>query len=172
MQNNMRSNRIRPVPRIRTGRGSQVGRFTDGPFDPPAAFKSGWKEIRLEIGVGSTDISLSTETIKTSLTTLGIAANSIRLLKVAAWILPGVAANQTAPRVVVSMRDPVSGGSLGTREDTGLLSRAAHVHYSFADAVREHSIDLPGSPQDAIVFAKIASSQALGSIQVSLAYNI
>jgi len=151
---------------------NHAGRFTSGPFDPPTAFKSGWKAIRLAFGIGSTDVDISTQTIKDTLSALGIAANSVKVLKLSAWVLPGVAANQTVPRVIMSVRDPVTGGTLGTREDTGLLSRSAHVHYSFSDSVRGHALDLPDGPQDSTVLAKVSCSAALGDIQASLLYNI
>lgn len=155
-----------PIPQV------TQGHFSSGPMDPPPAFKSGWKAIRLEIGIGSTAVTLTTDTLKQSLTTLGIAANSIRLLKLGAWVMPGAAANQNVPRVVMSVRDPISGGSLGTREDTGQLSRAAHVTYHFAETIRQHAIDLPATPADAVTFAKVDSSAAAGSFQVSIEYNI
>lgn len=162
-----RGNRQRtPIPQL------THGHFSSGPIDPPPAFKSGWKAVRLEIGIGSTDITLTTDTIKTSLDTLGITANSIRLLKLAAWVMPGAAANQNVPRIVMSTRDPITGGSLGTREDTGQLSRAAHVTYHFSEMIRQHALDLPSSPSNALTFGKIESSAATGSIQVSIEYNI
>jgi hypothetical protein len=140
-------------------------------MDPPSAFKSGWKEIRLGLGLGSTSVTLTTQTIEDTLTTLGIAANAIRILKVAVWVMPGAAANQSLPRAILSVRDPIGGGTLGTREDTGLLSRAAHVHYSFSESLREISFDLPGGGT-AISLASIEASAASGDIQISIAYNI
>jgi hypothetical protein len=141
-------------------------------MDPPTTFKSGWKDIRLGLGLGSTSVNITSGTIRDSLTALGIAANAIRMLKISAWVVPGAAANQAYPRVILSVRDPVGGGTLGTREDTGLLSRSAHVHYSFAESVRELSYDLPTSGTDGVTWANVEASQASGEIQVSISYNI
>lgn len=152
--------------------GAKPGRFTTGPMDPPPAFKSGWKDIRLGIGLGSTSVTITSGTIRDSLTTLGIAANSFRVLKISAWVMPGAAANQSLPRVILSLRDPVGGGTLGTREDTGLLSRAAHVHYSFSESVREIAFDSPTSGTDGVTWASIEASAAVGDVQISLSYNI
>lgn len=161
------------------GRGSRAvggpqliaGGFSNGPMDPPPAFKSGWKDIRLEIGLGSTSVTLNTWTIKDSLTALGIAANAVKLKKIAVWVNPGAAANQARPEVILSVRDPFGKGTLGTRTDTGQLSRAAHLHYSFSSAVRDLSIDLP-SVAPGIELAAIQASAALGVAQISLSYNI
>lgn len=150
----------------------RAGRFTRGPVDPPPSFKSGWKNIILGIGLGSTTITLNTGTIRDSLVALGITANSIKLLKVAVWVTPGTAANATKLEVIMAVKCPIGQGSLGTREDTGLLSSSATVSYSYSDTVRETAFDLPAAGQSGISLAAIDASQATGTIQVSLAYSI
>lgn len=142
------------------------------PMDPPPAFKAGWKDIRLELGLGSTDVTLTMSTIGESLQTLGIAANSVKLHSISVWVMPGTAANASVPKVVLSVRDPVSKGSLGTREDTGQLSRAAKLKYQFASPLRSMPFDLPAQGTTGPTFAVIAASAANGSIQVSLSYSI
>jgi len=163
---------------MRRGRGRRapvrhdpVGHFSRGPMDPPPAFKSGWQAVRIGVAIGSTSVTIGLQAVQNALTALNIAANAIKILKVAAWVTPGTAANGNIPRVIMSVRDPVSGGTLGTREDTGQLSRAAHVHYSYSQAVREHSLDLPGGGSDTLLLA-VEASQAQGDIQISLIYNI
>merc|ERR1712034_260195 len=137
-----------------------LGKFVPGPIDPPPAFKSGWKDIRLELGVGSTDVTISTGTIRDSLQVLGIDANAIRLLKVSVWVNPGTAANQGLPRVILSLNDPLGKGTLGTREDTGQLSRAAHLHYAYSQALREVSLDLPTAGSSGTTLFVVAASMA------------
>lgn len=170
----------------RTGRGQRArrsnarrlparrneGHFTACPMDPPPAFKAGWKSIRLEESLGSTDVSVTLGNIRDALTTLGIAANAIKLQKIAVWVNPGTAANANIPQVILSMNDPIGKGTLGTRVDTGQLSRAAHVAYSFSDTIRETSLDLPSAGQTGPTFAAIATSAASGVFQISLKYNI
>jgi len=141
-------------------------------MDPPPAFKSGWKSIRLEEALGSTTVQVSLGNIRDALTTLGIAANSIKLLKIAVWVNPGTAANQNLPQVVLSLNDPIGRGSLGTRVDSGQLSRAAHLAYSFSDTIRDSALDLPAAGQTGAIFASIEASAASGVFQVSLEYNI
>lgn len=148
------------------------GKFTSGPMDPPPAFKAGWKAIRLEEALGSTSVNITPGTIRDGLQALGIAANSIRLLKVAVWVQPGTAANTNLPQVILALRCPLGKGALGTRVDTGQLSRAAHVQYSFSQTIRNISIDLPTAGQQGDPFASISSSAATGVFQVSLEYNI
>jgi len=142
------------------------------PMDPPNAFKSGWKAIRLEEALGSTSVTLTTGNIRDALTSLGIAANAVKLQKVAVWVMPSSAANGGVPQVNLSLNDPVTRGTLGTRGDTGQLSRSAKVSYSFSDAVREHSLDLPAAGQAGITYALIETSAASGVFQISLEYNI
>lgn len=149
------------------------GHFNSGtPMDPPPAFKSGWKSIRLEEALGSTDVTLTTGNIRDALNTLGISANSIKLQKVAVWVMPGTAANEGLPQVILSLTDPIGKGSLGTRADTGQLSRSAKVSYSFSDALRETSLDLPSQGSTGIAYGLIAASAARGVFQISLQYNI
>lgn len=140
-------------------------------MDPPPSFKAGWKAVRLEEALGSTDITFTTGNIYTALATLGIQANSVKILKVAVWVTPGTAANTNKPTVILAMRDPIGGGSLGSRADTGQLSRAAHVQYSFADAIRDVSFDLPSSGAG-VTYGQIQASAASGVLQVSIEYNI
>jgi hypothetical protein len=141
-------------------------------MDPPPAFKSGWKDIRLGIGIGSISVTVTSKTIKDSLTALGIAANSFRLSKIACWVIPGTAANQSAPELILSVRDPIGGGNLGSREDKGQLSRAARVSYSYSSAVREIAFDFPDDGSDGLTLFTLATSAATGEIQVSFSYNI
>jgi hypothetical protein len=141
-------------------------------MDPPNAFKSGWKAIRLEEALGSTDVTLTTGNILTALTTLGIQANAIKLLKLSTWVMPGTAANQGLPQVVCSLVDPLGKGTLGTRTDTGQLSRAAKLSYSYSDTIRETSIDLPTPPAQGLTLGVIASSSGTGVFQWSILYNI
>lgn len=148
------------------------GRFHPAPMDPPPAFKSGWKAIRLEESLGSTDVTLTTGNIRDALNVLGISANSVKLMKVAVWVNPGTAANQNVPQVILSLQDPVGKGSLGTRTDTGQLSRAAKLAYSYSDTVRETALDLPSQGSAGITLGVIAASAASGVFQISLLYNI
>lgn len=149
------------------------GHFTNfTPMDPPPAFKSGWKAIRLEEALGSTSVTLTTGNIRDALTALGIAANAIKLQKVAVWVMPGNAANTALPQFDMSITDPITRGTLGTRHDTGQLSRSAKLSYSFSDTVRESSIDLPTAGSSGITFGLIAASAATGVFQISLLYNI
>lgn len=142
------------------------------PMDPPNAFKSGWKAIRLEEALGSTDVTLTTGNIRDALTALGISANAVKLQKVAVWVMPGTAANQSIPQVLLSLTDPITKGTLGTRADTGQLSRSAKVSYSYSDTIRESSIDLPSAGNAGITYGVIAASAASGVFQISLLYNI
>jgi hypothetical protein len=162
---NRQRQRLAPVQR------QNEGKFVMAPFDPPPAFKSGWKDIRLELALGSTDVTLTTWAIAEGLSVLGIAANAFKLRKLAVWVMPGTAANQSKPEVVMSVRDPFGGGTLGTRTDAGLLSRCARVAYSYSDAARELSLDLPDATPG-VELCLIAASQAIGVIQVSLSYNV
>lgn len=148
------------------------GHFSSPPMDPPSAFKSGWKAIRLEEALGSTSVTVTLGNIRDALTTLGISANAIKLMKIAVWVTPGVQANAALPQVVLSILDPIGRGTLGTRVDTGQLSRAAKVSYSFSDTVRETSLDLPTAGTAGAAFAAIESSAGTGVFQVSLIYNI
>lgn len=148
------------------------GHFVNGPYDPPPAFKSGWKDIRLEIGIGSTSVTLTAGTIRDTLNNLGITANSYRLNKLSVWVTPLVDATANMPEVIMSVQDPIGKGNLGSREDTGQLSRAAHVHYSYSQTIREIALDFPTAGQSGIELASIATSHAKGAIHVSLAYNI
>lgn len=148
------------------------GRFGTCPMDPPPAFKSGWEDIRLEEALGSTDVNVTTGNVRDALATLGITANAIKIMKISVWCTPGTAANATLPQVILSVSDPIGGGTLGTRTDTGQLSRAARLCYHFSDTVRESSIDLPGQGSAGVTFAKIATSQATGVFQLSISYNI
>lgn len=161
-----RGRRMRATPR------ENHGRFVVGPMDPPPAFKSGWKAIRLEEALGSTSVAVTLGNIRDALTTLGIAANAIKLLKIGVWVNPGTAANQNLPQVVLSLRDPIGNGTLGTRVDSGQLSRSAHVAYSFSDTIRNTSLDLPTAGEAGATFASIEASAASGFFQVSLEYNI
>jgi hypothetical protein len=141
-------------------------------MDPPPAFKSGWKAIRLEEAIGSTSVTVTLGNIRDALTTLGIAANAIKLQKIAVWVNPGNAANTNIPQVNLSLLDPIGRGTLGTRHDTGQLSRAAHLAYSFSDTIRETSLDLPTAGTPGPTFAAIEASAAAGVFQISLEYNI
>jgi len=150
-----------------------VGRFTRCPVDPPPSFKAGWKPIILGVALGSTDVTITVETLKGALTTLGIAANAVKLTSISGWVMPfgGDGGGNTTPRLVMSVRDPVGRGTLGTMEDTGQVSRAACLKYSFSDTVRETSIDLPASGTGPAI-ATFAASLANGEIQVACQYNI
>jgi len=141
-------------------------------MDPPPAFKSGWKAIRLEESLGSTSVTVTLGNLRDALTTLGINANAVKILKIAVWVNPGTAANAASPRVILSLLDPLGRGTLGTRVDTGQLSRAAHIAYAFSDTIRETSLDLPTAGTAGIAFAAIEASAATGVFQVSLEYNI
>jgi hypothetical protein len=142
------------------------------PIDPPPAFKSGWKAIRLGVAIGSTDVTITSKTIADALTTLGISANSYKISKISVWVMPGAAANQAKPEVLLSIRCPVGLGTLGTREDTGQLSRAAKVSYSFSQSIRDIAIDFPDAGGDGITLGVVAASAASGQIQLSISYNI
>jgi hypothetical protein len=169
-------NNNRRRPRATPARGTpqvNVGRFTRCPPDPPPAFKAGWKSIVLGQSLGSTTVTITLDTLKTALTTLGIAANAVKLTSISCWSMPfgqDGAAN-SAPRIVMSVRDPVGRGTLGTREDTGQVARAACLKYSFSDTVRETSIDLPTQGTGPTI-AVIEASLANGDFQVACQYNI
>lgn len=148
------------------------GHWTVAPMDPPTAFKSGWKAIRLEEALGSTSVTMTTGNIRDALTTLGIAANSVKLLKISVWCTPGTAANQNLPQIVLSLVDPIGRGSLGTRTDSGQLSRAAKLSYSYSDTIRETALDLPAPGSAGITLGLIETSAASVVFQYSLLYNI
>jgi len=167
--------------RGRSGRGRRVlGRIPHNeghfsrfvPMDPPNAFKAGWKAIRLEEALGSTDVTLTTGNIRDALNALGIAANSIKLNKISVWVNPGTAANQNIPQVILSIVDPLGKGNLGSRTDSGQLSRCAKVSYQYSDTIRECALDLPAAGSSGITLGAIAASSASGVFQFSIQYNI
>lgn len=163
--------RRRPARRLNNN-GPREGHFVRSvPMDPPPTFKGGWKAIRLGFGLGSTDVTLTLKTIKDTLTAQDIPALAVKVYKIGVWVVPGAAAGQAKPEVILNVNDPVTGAPLGSREDTGLLSRAARVEYAYSQAVREHSLTLPASGIGANL-CRISASAATGTAQISLAYYI
>jgi hypothetical protein len=145
--------------------------FTTGPMDPPSAFKAGWKSVRLQIALGSTEVTIYEKTILDSLNALSIATHSYRLQKISVWVMPDVTAGSVKPSVILTTFDPLGGGNAGSREDTGLLSRAAHLHFRYSSATRMTSSNFPPPQTTGIKLCKIEASHAKGDIQISLQYS-
>jgi hypothetical protein len=167
-----RRNRRRQLPTRPRARpvSNPMSRFVPCANDPPSGVIQTWKDIRLsfEIQPGSVS-SITTTLVNTEMIAIGIPATAIRILKISAWAMPGAAANQTRPVVNLAVQDPITAASIGQRRDSGLLSRAAKLAFTYAGSQREHALQL--STPRTLCEVEITGSPA-GTMILSLSYLI
>lgn len=145
-----------------------LSRFVACSGDPPSGSVDTWKPMILQFELQPGSVSnITTSYIGTQLSTLGITAACIRVLKVSAWASPGITSTTTVPRIKLTCNDLTNGAPLGTRVDAGLLSKNAKLSFAWANSQRDHSLLLstPRVVAEVEIFGSLA-----GTMNLSLSY--